>query len=68
MELFSLLVGADIEDENGNVVGEVLGFEYFAGKLTINSNIDIFEEEDPDPGEEADEEPEMPLLALVGGR
>jgi hypothetical protein len=57
------LVGVKLESAGGDEVGEVLGFEYYNGKLTLTVFLDgdfIYIDDDPDPGEEEDipEEPE----------
>ena len=67
MSPFDFLMGASINDMDGNILGEVVGMSYVGGKLTLFTDVDFeIEEDDPDPGEEEDEEPVQSHLTLVG--
>ena len=67
MSPFDFLMGAAVNDIDGDVVGEVVGMSYIWGKLTLFTDVDFdIEEDDPDPGEEEDEEPVQSHLTLVG--
>ena len=67
MSPFDFLMGAAVNDIDGNKVGEVVGMSYIGGKLAFFTDLYFEEEEDdPDPGEEEDEESAPSHLKLVG--
>ncbi len=69
MSPFDFLMGAAVNDIDGNKVGEIVGMSYIGGKLALFTDLYFEEEEDdpdPDPGEEEDEEFAPSHLKLVG--
>jgi len=57
MDIMSLLMNAKILDEDGDEVGEVVGFTIRGGKMLLSTDIDLdllYDEDDPDGGEEID--------------
>ena len=58
MDMLSLLMNSLVFDEDGDCVGEVVGFTIVGNKMVISTNInaddDEFEWDDPDGGEEVD--------------
>lgn len=82
MDMLSMLMNAKIMDEDGNEIGEVVGFTINGGKMMLSTDIDfelLYDEDDPDGGEEIDvddkeeSDPEkkmgnIKLLRMVGER
>jgi hypothetical protein len=63
------LIGRAIETESTEIIGRVVGFRYYQGRLVLTVAMDEeewFDDDDPDPGEEAPEEEAKILLKVVG--
>lgn len=85
MDTLSLVSNAKIKDLDGDDIGEVVGIHYINGKLhiTVDTELDFEDGDDPDGGEEIDKDDEddereldnteevpkpMPLRAVAGGK
>ena len=60
MDMLSMLMNARVLDEDGDEIGEVVGFTILGGKMMLSTDIDfdhLYDEEGPDGdgGEEIDE-------------
>lgn len=55
MDWMSLLMNARVRDMDGDEFGEVIGFHFYGGKLSITIDVELDdEEEDPDDGAKDD--------------